>query len=96
MYIYAQQDVNDRINPKGWSFAVARVSNASTYYLVPKLLNNPNLEIKELGPVLVNMLQEHGFMHYMNVGHLDELTDKNISLAADDFVSAFISRLPKK
>jgi hypothetical protein len=95
LFIYAQQDVGDRVNANGWSFAIAHVSNQVTYFVASKLLPANGSEVNEVKTALTSMLQEEGFLTYMNVAHVDRLNATTISEVADNFVAEFVKRLPK-
>jgi hypothetical protein len=93
LYVYAQQDVGDRVNPNGWSFAIAHASNQPTYFVGAKLLHSKEKAVEEIKPVLIEMLQEQGFIRYMNVAHLDEFSEKSLSILADNAVDEFLKRV---
>ena len=93
LIVYAQQDVNDRVNDKGWSFAAAHVTNRSTYYLAAKLLKSDSAEVKAIEPAIMDMLKSDGFLTYLNVAHVDKLDEGTISIIADNFVGEFAKRV---
>lgn len=95
LFIYAQQDKNDRVNPKGWSFAVVHVSNMNSYVLASKLLKINKPAVQSLKTSFINLIKEEGFLRYMNVAHIDKLNKSTLSKIADNFVSEFVSRLRK-
>ena len=93
LFIYAQQDINDKANPEGWSLAIAHVSNYSTYRVAAKLLGSKNPEVTEVKSTLVNMLNEEGFMTYLNVAHVDELSEPNVTIVVNIIVDNFTKRI---
>jgi hypothetical protein len=95
LFVYAQQDINDRVNADGWSFAIAHATNYSTYYVAAKLLKNKSKTITLIEPTLMAMLQEEGFMRYMNVTHIDKLDETNVAIVMDSVVAEFVKRIPK-
>jgi hypothetical protein len=95
LFIYAQRDAGDRVNTNGWSFAIAHASNQVTYFVASKLLPANGSEVDSVKTALIGMLQEEGFLTYMNVAHVDRLDATTLSALADDFVAEFLTRLPK-
>lgn len=93
LFVFAQQDVGDRINNKGWSFAIAHVDNTKSYYVASKLLDSNTPNIQELQEVLISMVQEEGFMKYLNVAHIDKLDDTNLLLLVDKITANFLDRV---
>lgn len=93
LIVYAQQDLNDRVNRKGWSFAIAHVTNYPTYVVAAKLLGKNIKEVSPIEPALISMLNQEGFMTYMNVAHTDELSEQNISVILDSAVTEFSKRV---
>jgi hypothetical protein len=93
LFVYAQQDINDRKNPNGWSFAIAHVSNIKGQYLAAKLIDSPDKGVEELKPLLVDMAREEGFLHYLNVAHVDEMTDESLGQVMDIVMANFLDKL---
>ena len=95
LFVYAQRDVNDRVNPNGWTFAVAHVSNQQTYLIASKLIPAKGPHIEAIKPTLISMVREEGFLNYLNVAHIDRLDPNTVSELVTNFVGEFIKRLPK-
>jgi len=93
LFVYAQQDLNDRVNRNGWSFAIAHVSNYLSYHVAGELLDSTCPEVSALKPVLISMLNEEGFIKHMNIVHVDELTEETIATITDSIVGAFSMRV---
>lgn len=94
LIVYANRDANDRINPKGYSIAVAHVSNAEVVFLAKKLLVEKPTEDESLKQVLTAMLKEHGMLDYLNVIHMDEATDVEIDALSRAVVAEFTAKTP--
>ncbi|HEY8094491.1 MAG TPA: hypothetical protein VIE65_00155 [Methylobacter sp.] len=92
LVIYAQKDINDRINTNGWSFAVAHVTNKPTYFVAAKLLNSDSAEAKAVEPALMDILRSDGILTYLNVSHIDKLDDGTLAILTDNFVGEFAKR----
>jgi len=93
LFVYAQQDINDRKNPGGWSLAIAHVSNMKGLFLAAKLIDSKDREVEAVKPVLVDMVKEEGFLQYLNVAHLDEMNDESLREAVDIIVANFAKKL---
>ncbi|WP_137719244.1 hypothetical protein [Methylobacillus flagellatus] len=93
LIVYAQHDINDRVNANGWSFAIAHVTNYPTYFVAAKLLKSESAEAKAVGPVISNMLQYDGFLTYINVAHVDKFDEKTIAILLDNIVGEFAKRV---
>ena len=93
LIVYAQKDINDRVNPEGWSFAVAHVSNYATYFVAAQLLDSETPEVKAAEPALVDMLKHDGFLNYINVAHVDKLNAQTIAQVSDGVVEEFAKRV---
>ena len=93
LFLYAQQNTGSTINKNGWSFAIAHVSNRRTYYVAAKLFKSEAKEVKEVEPVLINMLQQEGFMTYLNVVQSDDLSEKSLATIADDAAKELSKRI---
>jgi hypothetical protein len=96
LVIYANRDTNSRTNPQGWSVAIARVSNAQTYYAASKLADTQQSDALAVKQVIAGMLNEEGFLKNLNVAHLDELSDATVEILADAVTSAFLKDLAKR
>jgi len=94
LILYANKDVNDRKNPNGWSIAISHASNVETYFLASKLLQSEQSDAVAAKPILTQMVNEQGFITYLNVAHLDELTDANVAIFAHSVVTTFLSKIP--
>jgi len=93
LFIYAQRDVNDRVNVDGWSFAIVHASNAATYFVAAKLISSEAPAVNEVKPALLSMVRENGFLTYMNVAHADRLTSENIDQITQSAVRSFAERV---
>lgn len=93
LFIYAQQDVNDRVNTDGWSFAIVHASNLASYFLASKLMSSEAPAVNDVKPVLLNMVREDGLLTYMNVAHADRLTPENIDRILESVVTSFAQRV---
>lgn len=96
LIVYAQQDINDRVNSNGWSFAITHVTNYPTYFIAAKLLQSESTEAKSVEPAIVNMLQRDGFLTYINVAHADKLDESSIAVVLDYVVGEFAKRVSKQ
>lgn len=92
LFVYAQRDFNDRVNPEGWSFAIAHVSNTPTYYVAAKLISSNSDEVNAVKPALLSMAREDGYLTYMNVAHADRLTPENVAIIVHAVVQSFAER----
>ena len=95
LFVYAQQDVNDRKNTNGWSFAVAHVSNLPSQVLALQLLDSTATEVEEVKPLLLSMLKEEGFLNHLNVAHIDELSTQTLQSVIETVVGDFMTRMSK-
>lgn len=93
LFIYAQRDVNDRVNVDGWSFAIVHASNTPTYFVAAKLISSETPAVNEVKPALLSMVREDGFLTYMNVAHADRLTPENIAQIIQSAVKSFAERV---
>jgi hypothetical protein len=93
LFVYAQQDVNDRMNTNGWSFAVAHVSNLPSQVLALRLLDSTATEVEEVKPLLLSMLKEEGFLTHLNVAHVDELSTQALQVVMETIVGDFVTRM---
>lgn len=93
LFIYAQRDVNDRVNVGGWSFAIVHTSNAAIYFVAAKLISSEAPAVNEVKPALLSMVREDGFLTYMNVAHADRLTSENIDQIIQSAVRSFAERV---
>jgi hypothetical protein len=93
LFVYAQQDVNDRKNPNGWSFAIAHASNTKSQYLVLKLIDSKSKDVERVKPVLLDTLEEQGFLHHLNVAHMDEMSDQSLEEVITVVVDNFITKV---
>jgi len=93
LMIYANQDVNNRKNPQGWSIALARVSNVQTYFLASKLNDSQQADAVAVKPIVNGMVNEDGFLKTLNVAHLDDLSDANVQALAEVATTAFLKEM---
>jgi hypothetical protein len=92
--VFVNQDVNDRKNPTGYSIAIAHVSNLFGYYIASKLLDSKQSDALSVREQLIKMIREPGQMEYLNVAHMDEATDDQISELSSSITSTFFSKVP--
>ena len=95
LLIYINQDINDSINPDGYSIAVAHLTNYATYFLASKLIEGKSAEAEAVRPAIMSMLREEGFMTHINVAHIDKMNEKNIALVANALVDEFAAKTRK-
>jgi len=93
--IYVSQDVNDSVNPNGYSIAVAHLTNYATYFVASKLIESKSAEAEAVRQALMDMLREEGFMTHINVAHIDKMNEKNIVLVANALVDKFVEKTRK-
>lgn len=96
LVIYANRDSNSAKNTNGWSVAIARVSNAQTYYAAQKLTDTQQSDALAVKQVITGMLNEEGFLKNLNVAHLDDLSDAAVELLANAVTSAFLRDLASR
>lgn len=96
LHVAIQQDINDRKNPNGWSFAIVHVSNIDTVHVAEQLAKSSDPSVQEVMPNIANMIREQGFVKYINVAHIDEFSKKNIDIVGCNIISEFVKRIPTK
>ena len=88
LFLFATKDDNSTKNPDGITVAIAHITNLPTLRLA-----SDKLEAKEeLPPVLIAMLGEQGFIHFLSAMHLDDASPKQVNLLLDSAVAAFFQR----
>ena len=93
LFIYANQDVDDRINPYGWSFAIAHLTNWRLIRLLHFTLNENTVLSDATKRNFVRVMQEYGILKHLNVAHVDKFEDELVDLLLDRLVKAFVMRL---
>ena len=93
LFLFAQRTTSSRVNKNGWTFAIAHVSNQKTYYVAGKLIDSNAMEVKEIKDVLISMIQENGFLTYLNVIHTDDLSEYSLSEVANNAATALSKRV---
>ena len=94
LILYVNRDADDRVNPKGYSVAIAHVSNAEAYFLASKLLVETPTEDAQMKAVIASMLNEHGMLDHLSVAHMDAATDREIDVLSRSAVAAFFKKTP--
>jgi hypothetical protein len=92
LFLYVNQDVNDKENPDGWSVAIAHAENVESLTLAGRLIDSRDETAKALKPVLISMINKPGFQSHLNVAHIDEISDENVKKLVDSVVSSFSRR----
>jgi len=90
LFLYASQDVNDRKNTKGVSFAIAHTSNVQVALLLLDALKRK----EEPSEMLMSMAREEGFIKYLSVAHIDEASKSEINELLDSVVKTFLEKYP--
>jgi len=94
LFVYVNQDVNDGINNQGVSIAVAHVSNLEAFYIASKIIPSKQSDSISVKNALVNLINEEGELHYLNVAHIDKPTDSEIGEVCKSIVSTFFQKTP--
>ena len=94
LIVYVNRDANDGVNAKGYSIAIAHVSNVEAYFLANKFLIEKPTEDIQLKNVVTTMLNEHGMLEHLNVAHIDAASDREIDLMSREVVAGFFAKTP--
>jgi hypothetical protein len=94
LIVYANRDVNDRVNPNGYSIAIAHVSNMEAFFLAKRLFVDKPTDDERAKEVVAGMIREQGMLSHLNVAHMDEATDREIDLVSRTIVAGFLERTP--
>lgn len=79
LYLFVNQDVNDRKNPGGWSVAVAHVNNLPLQVVAGNLVGSGDEAVKAVKPVLVDLVRNPGVLVHLNVAHVDALSEETVA-----------------
>lgn len=93
IYVYANQDVENRINPNGWTFAAAHITNLRSLKLVEEVFKDGSSEPEEIKRLAAGLMQEHGFLKHLNVAHAESLGEREIRIVIGRFISDFSERV---
>jgi hypothetical protein len=92
IYIMASQDINDDVNSDGWTFAVAHINNSSAVNLVEKMESEGVLQKDSLIRLVGGLIEEQGFLKYLNIAHSSSFKHQDIEKIINAFVSDFALR----
>lgn len=96
LVVYAQQTVNNRKNPDGWSIGVAHAYFEPLLAAVFHMMkgNPPALPSGKTGQLAMMLLHSQGTLTYLSVLNLDHLDDHMIPLVAGNIINTFSERWP--
>jgi hypothetical protein len=93
IYIFVNQDVEDNINPNGWSFAVAHITNLRSLKLVEEVFKDGSSELEPIKGLAAGMMQEHGFLKHLNVAHASSVEENQIREVIGRLIAEFSKRV---
>ena len=91
LYILINRDVNDDINPQGWSIALAHVDGLHVPVIV-ELLDTKHQPTERMLALLAPLIVQHGFLNYLNSIHMSRGDEQQIQHAAKSIVETFVSK----
>jgi hypothetical protein len=93
LYLFVNQDVNDRKNPGGWSVAVAHVNNLPLQVVAGKLVGSGDEVVKAVKPVLLDLVRSPGVLVHLNVAHVDAMSEEAITRVASALAGSFAEKI---
>lgn len=96
LLVFAMPDLENRTDPRGWSFAIAQAATSPLLMAVPALLKSKHsLRGFIPGPRLAAIfMHSTGILTYLNVMNVDHLDARNFNLVVGTIVNTFTSRWP--
>lgn len=93
IYIMANQDVNDNVNPSGWTFAVVHVHSSTPIRLALAMHEKGMTNDETITSYIASMVQEQGFLKYFNIAHSGDFKSKSVERIINSFVDDFSERV---
>lgn len=92
--LYIQKDINDRINPNGYSIAILHTSKLPLLWLARNLIENKNIDDKTKSFIANLAVREEGIVKHFNVAHVDNPTKTLFQIllkrVIDDFMTRYV------
>ncbi|MGE5213704.1 MAG: hypothetical protein ACM3NN_08440 [Nitrospirota bacterium] len=93
LIVYAQKTVNDPKNPNGYAIAIAHTNSYELRLAYQNLRGIDDEKAKAVRTVAERALRDDvGLLRYLNVAHLDALSQKNVDDLTKNIASAFHER----
>ncbi|MEW6598214.1 MAG: hypothetical protein AB1429_12045 [Pseudomonadota bacterium] len=94
LILFVSRDKDDRVNPNGYSIAIAHVSNVKAAFLGQALLVEKPTGDERVRQTLTSMLLDQGMLEHINVAHMDQTTDGGIDDLTRGVVRVFLDKTP--
>ena len=91
LYILINRDINDDINPQGWSIALAHVNGFHIPAIV-ELLDKKYQPTEKMLELLAPLILQHGFLNHLSSIHMSRGDEQQIQNAAKSIVETFVSK----